>query len=47
VFSCRGEGVPHMRNRQRGNLLIRVKVEIPKNLNDNQKEIINRLKDGR
>jgi len=47
VFSCRGEGVPHMRNRQRGNLLIRIKVEISKNLNDNQKEIINRLKDGR
>jgi DnaJ-class molecular chaperone len=47
VFSCRGEGMPQMRNKQRGNLLIRIKVEIPKMLNDNQKEIIKRLKDGR
>jgi DnaJ-class molecular chaperone len=47
VFSCRGEGMPQMRSKQRGNLLIRIKVEIPKMLNDNQKEIIKRLKDGR
>jgi DnaJ-class molecular chaperone len=47
VFSCRSEGMPQMRTKQRGNLLIRIKVEIPKMLNDNQKELINRLKDGR
>lgn len=47
VVRCQGYGLPQMRTRQRGNLLIRVKIEIPKNLNDNQKEIINRLKDGR
>jgi DnaJ-class molecular chaperone len=45
VLSCKGEGLPHMRTRQRGNLLIRIKVAIPKNLNNNQLEKIKKLKD--
>ena len=32
VLSCRGEGLPVMRSKNRGNLLINIKVEIPKNL---------------
>jgi curved DNA-binding protein len=37
VLSCKGEGLPNIRNRQRGNLLIKVGIDIPKNLTDNQK----------
>lgn len=46
VLSCRGEGLPHMRTRQRGNLLIKIKVTIPKNLNQKEIEIVKSLKEG-
>ena len=46
VLSCRNEGVPHMRNRQRGNLLIKIKVSIPRNLTANQITAIENLKNG-
>ncbi len=36
TLSCKGEGLPIIRSRQRGNLLINLKVEIPKNLSDEQ-----------
>ena len=45
VLSCRGEGLPNLRSRQRGNLLIRIKVEIPRNLSDIQRQNIQKLKD--
>lgn len=41
-----GEGLPHMRTRQRGNLFLKIKVTIPKNLNQSQIEKINQLKYG-
>jgi DnaJ-class molecular chaperone len=44
VFSCKGEGLPHMRTRQRGNLLIKIKVKIPKNLSAKQLELIQEFK---
>lgn len=44
VFSCKGEGLPHMRSRQRGNLLIKIKVKIPKNLSTKQIELIKEFK---
>jgi len=44
VFSCRGEGIPHMRSRLRGNLLLKVKVTIPKNLNPDQLEKVRQIK---
>lgn len=44
IMSCRGEGLPNMRTRQRGNLLIRIKIELPKNLSTAQKNIIEQLK---
>jgi len=40
VLSCRGEGLPNVRSRQRGNLLIRIFVEIPKNLSDKHRSMI-------
>ena len=37
VLSCRGEGLPDVRNsRLRGDLLIKIKIDIPKNLTDEQ-----------
>lgn len=46
VFSCKGEGLPHIRNRQRGNLMIKVKISIPKNLTAAQISKINEIKNG-
>jgi len=46
VLSCRGEGLPNMRSRQRGNLMIRIKVSVPKNLTPEQITIIENLKNG-
>ena len=36
VLSCRGEGLPNMQTKLRGNLLIKIKVNIPKNLTQEQ-----------
>jgi curved DNA-binding protein len=47
VLSCKGEGLPNPHNGPRGNLLIRVKVKIPKNLNKKQIRIIADLKNGK
>jgi DnaJ-class molecular chaperone len=44
VFSCKGEGLPNMRTRARGNLLIKIKIEIPKKLTDSQIELIKNIK---
>ncbi len=46
VLSCRGEGLPNVRTRQRGNLLIKIKVRVPKNLNTEQEQLIKQIKDG-
>lgn len=36
TLSCNGEGLPNMNTKKRGNLLIKIKVKIPKNLSDDQ-----------
>jgi curved DNA-binding protein len=46
ILSCRGEGLPNMRSRVRGNLLIKIVVEIPKNLSKDTIKIIQGLRDG-
>ena len=46
VLSCRNEGLPNMRNRQRGNLLIKIKVVVPRNLSPNQIATIESLRNG-
>ena len=46
VLQCKGEGLPHMRSGQRGNLLIKLKIDIPRNLNTEQKALIEKLKNG-
>ena len=44
VLSCRGEGLPNMRNRQRGNLLVKIKVHVPQNLSQDQRVQIQEFK---
>jgi DnaJ-class molecular chaperone len=46
VLSCRGEGLPHMQSRLRGNLLIKIKVSIPKNLTVDQLDKIKSIKNS-
>jgi len=44
VLSCRGEGLPNVRTRQRGNLMVKIKVSIPKNLTDQEKEQFEKIR---
>lgn len=46
TFNCKGEGLPHHRSGYKGSALIKIKVAIPKNLSDSEKNIIKGLKDG-
>lgn len=43
TLSCRGEGLPNARTQQRGNLLIKIKVEVPRSLNPEQRLKISNL----
>jgi len=43
ILSCRSEGLPNARTQIRGNLLIKIKVEIPRNLNPEQRLKISNL----
>lgn len=44
ILSCSNKGLPSRRNPNRGNLYVEVKVKIPKNLNDEQKRLIDELR---
>lgn len=44
LLSCKGEGMPNIRSKQRGNLLIKIQVEIPKNLNQETTELVQQIK---
>ncbi len=46
VLSCNGYGLPHLRARVKGNLLIKIKIEIPKNLNQDTIEKVKNIKNG-
>jgi DnaJ-class molecular chaperone len=46
ILSCKGEGIPNMRTRHRGNLLIKIKIEIPRNLTAQQLEKLKEIRDG-
>lgn len=46
VLSCNGYGMPHLRSRQRGNLLVRLKVIIPRNLPEDIISKVKNIKDG-
>ena len=40
VFKLKGKGIPHLSGRGRGDQYVRVTIEVPKNLTDKQKEIL-------
>ena len=40
VFKLKGKGIQHLNGRGRGDQYVRITVEVPKNLNSKQKEII-------
>lgn len=44
VLSCKGEGLPNIRTKRRGNLLIKISVSIPKIFSDNDRKTIENLK---
>lgn len=45
VFKLRGKGVPEIHGRGRGDLFVKVKVEVPTNLTSKQKEILKEFDD--
>jgi curved DNA-binding protein len=46
VMSCNGYGLPNIRSRQRGNLLIKIKINIPKNISPELVNTIQQIKNG-
>jgi DnaJ-class molecular chaperone len=46
VLRITSEGLPDMRTRIKGNLLLRVKVDIPRNLNQTERSLVEKLKNG-
>ena len=45
-FRLKGYGVPNLRGGGTGDLVVRVKVEVPKRLNDNQKKLLQELEES-
>ena len=43
VFKLKGKGIQHLNGRGKGDQYVRVTVEVPKNLNSKQKELIRQL----
>jgi molecular chaperone DnaJ len=43
TFRLRGRGVPHLERRTRGDLLIEVVVEVPKDLTEEEEDVVRRL----
>lgn len=46
VFRLKGKGIPHLRGYGRGDLMVSVKVEIPRRLNSRQKKILREFADA-
>lgn len=46
VFRIRGKGIPNLNGRGRGDQFIKVKIEIPRNLTHEQKEILRQFDDS-
>lgn len=46
VFTVRGKGIPYVNSSRRGDLIFRVNVEIPRGLNDKQKEAMRAFADS-
>jgi len=46
VLSCKQEGLPNIRTRQRGSLLVRIKIDVPRNLSKEQIELVEKIKNN-
>jgi curved DNA-binding protein len=46
ILSCKGEGLVNMRSRRRGSLLVKIKIQIPTNLDQSLIEQIEKIKNG-
>ena len=46
VFTLRGKGIPDVNSKRKGDLLLTVTVETPKNLNSEQKKLLKQLSDS-
>lgn len=46
MFSCRGEGMPDVQGRGKGNLFVRLKITVPKVATEEQKRKIMEMKNG-
>lgn len=46
VLSCKSEGLPNIRTKRRGNLFIKLKISIPKNLTKEQNQLIEQIKNN-
>lgn len=46
ILSCKGEGLPNVRTRVRGNLMVKIKVDIPRNLTTDQQQAIEKIKNN-
>ncbi len=42
-FRLKGRGVPHLERRQRGDLIVRILVEVPDDLSPEQEELLRRF----
>jgi molecular chaperone DnaJ len=47
MFRVKGAGIPSLRSRGRGDLLVRVEIEIPTRLDDHEAELFHRLAEHR
>jgi len=46
TLSCNGEGLPNIRTKRKGNLLVRIKALMPKDYTDEQRKKIMEIKHG-
>ena len=46
VLSCKGEGIPNLRSKRRGNLLIKISVSIPKIVSNDDRTAIENFKNN-
>jgi molecular chaperone DnaJ len=45
VFRLRNQGIQHLRSNSRGDLYVRVNIEVPRRLNEKQKELIQQFEE--
>ena len=45
IVRLKGKGIPHIRSGQRGDMVLKITVEVPKNLSNEQKETIRKFAD--